>query len=479
MFLFSLDQASVAVALPQLASQLHHVDRIGWVVAAYLLATAVAAPLWGRLGEVITRKGAYEASIAVFVLGSLLAALSSSFGWLVAARAVQGLGGGGLLVCAQAIVVEVVPLERRGRYLRLFGVIFGLAVLVGPLVGGVLTQRLSWRWIFLINVPLGIAALLAVHLLLHVPMRRARHHLDVSGCVSLVIAVSSMVSTITLLGAGDAWPGVGLLVSAATSVAAITVFVSHERRAPEPIVPRGVLADRAMVLLMVLAVVVGCCILGELALIPLYLQTVRGLSPTLSGIAILPLMAGMIVTFNLSRVIMFRTGRIKALPALGFLLVSTGSFALAMIDGSAPFGEVAAFLFTIGLGAGLVLQVLVLAIQVAAPPGLLGQATALESLSRALGAVIGVSVLNAVLIARVFERLAVTTGSRAEAASLVRNLSLARIRSDHPSGITRAIIGSLTDGAQSMFFVGASVAICGTIVALLVPGSRLRVGQRD
>ena len=443
MFLFSLDQSSVAVALPQIASQMHHLDLIGWVPAAYLLAAAVAAPLWSRLGEVITRKGAYEASIAVFVLGSLLAALSSSFSMLVAARAVQGLGGGGLIVCAQAILVEVIPLERRGRYLRLFGVIFGLAVLVGPLVGGVLTQSVSWRWIFLINVPLGIAALLTVQLLLHVPMRRARHRLDAGGCVSLVIAVSSMVLTITLLGAGDAWHAIGPLVSAATSVVAIVVFVSHERRTPEPIVPRGVLADRAMVILMVLAVFVGFCILGEIALIPLYLQTVRGLSPALSGIEILPLMAGMFVTFNLSRVIMFRTGRIKALPVLGFLLFATGSFSLAMINGSAPFGEVAAFLFTMGLGVGLVLQVIVVAIQVAAPPGLHGQATSLESLLRALGGVLGVTVLNAVLIARGFEP------------------------------------GSFTDGAQSMFFVGASVAICGTIVALLVPDSRLRVGPNE
>jgi MFS family permease len=296
MLLAALDQTIVATALPTIAGDLHGLSHISWVVTAYLLASTVSTPLWGKLGDLYGRKAFFQAAIVIFLIGSALAGLANSLLVLIVFRAVQGIGGGGLLTGAQTIVADVVPPRDRGRYQGLFGSVFGVSSVLGPLIGGFFVDHLSWRWVFYVNLPIGAVALAVVAAVLPGRLRRAEHRIDYVGTVLLAGAASSLVLLTSLGGTTYAWSSAPIIIMGVAAVVLGAAFVRVERRAAEPVVPLHLFRNRVFSAASAVGFVVGFAMFGAIAYLPQYMQIVKGDSPTVSGLRLLPLMAGLLTT---------------------------------------------------------------------------------------------------------------------------------------------------------------------------------------
>jgi len=279
-FLAALDQTIVSTALPTIAGDLHGLNKLSWVVTAYLLTSTVTMPLWGKLGDLYGRKLFFQSAIVIFLIGSILSGFSHNMLELIVFRAVQGVGGGGLMVGAQAVIGDLISPRERGRYMGLFGAIFGVSSIAGPLLGGLFTERLSWRWVFYVNIPLGIAALIAIASVLHLPRHRTEHKIDYPGTALLgggvtgIILLTTWGGTTYPWGSAQIW-GLGLL-----SVALIVAFVFHERRAPEPLMPPSLFTMKVFNLASLVGFIIGLVMFGAMIYLPLYLQTAHGASPT-------------------------------------------------------------------------------------------------------------------------------------------------------------------------------------------------------
>ena len=406
MFLAALDQTIVATALPTIVGDLGGLDHISWVVTAYLLAQTVVTPLYGKLGDMYGRKIVLQAALIVFLAGSALCGQSQSMDELIAFRALQGLGGGGLMVSAQAAIGDVVPPRERGRYTGLFGAVFGLASVAGPLLGGFLTSHLSWRWIFYVNLPLGVLALFVLGATLPAVSERVHHTIDYLGTALLGAGLAAIVLAASLGGTSVPWGSpmiVGLAVGGALLLA---VFLVAERHAREPVLPPRLFANRVFVLTSAVGFVVGFALFGAVTYLPLFLQVVQGASPTGSGLQLLPLMVGLLITSIASGQVITRTGRYKPFPIAGTAVMAIGLYLLSTMDASTGKQTTAAFMFVLGLGLGMVMQVLVLAVQNAVDYADLGVATSGATLFRSIGGSLGTSILGAIFANRLRNELA-------------------------------------------------------------------------
>lgn len=405
MLLAALDQTIVSTALPTIVSDLGGLEHLSWVVTAYLLASTAATPLWGKLGDQYGRKRLFQIAIVIFLVGSALCGMAQDMAQLIAFRAIQGVGGGGLMVLSMAIVGDIVPPRERGRYQGLFGSVFGATSVLGPLLGGVFTEHLSWRWVFYINLPIGVVALAVIAVVLRIPSKSTRHVIDYLGTFLIASVATCLVLVASLGGTTWAWGSVQIVGLAVLGVVLAFAFVAVERRAAEPVLPLKLFRVRTFSLSAVISFIVGFAMFGAMTYLPTFLQVVQGVSPTTSGLHMLPMVAGMLLASTGSGQIVSRTGRWKVFPIAGTGVTTLGLLLLHQLDMDSSAWEMSVYFFVFGLGLGLVMQVLVLIVQNAVPYEDLGVATSGATFFRSIGASFGVAIFGTIFAGRLDDKL--------------------------------------------------------------------------
>lgn len=471
--LASLDQTILSSALPTIVGELGGVELMSWVITAYLLAATIVMPAYGRLGDLIGRKGLFLTAIGIFLLGSAIGGFATSVEWLIVGRAVQGLGGGGLVITAQAIVADVVPARERGRYAGVLGAVFAVSSVAGPLLGGWFTDVLGWRWCFWINLPLGAVAFVVAAVVLRLPAGTAtgRPRIDTWGITWSAVAVTCLVLIGSWAGTVHAWTSPTILGLAAGAVAAALLFVRAERRAAEPVIPLSLFRDRTFVLATTAGLVVGIGLFATSSYLPTFLQMVGGNRASTAGLLMVPMMAGLLASSIISGQLISRTGRYRAYPVLGMAL-SAGALAL-LSTMTARTGSLLSSLYLLlfGIGIGLVLQVLVLLVQNAADPALMGTATAANNFFREIGASLGVAVVGSVFTARLTAGLtsAVPPGSGISADALTPERVLAL-----PDGLRATVVDVYTSALTPVLAWLVPLFLVGLVLVALLPHVPLR-----
>lgn len=395
MFLAALDQTIVSTALPTIVSDLGGLRWLSWVVTAYLLASTVVVPLYGKFGDQFGRKRVLQVAIVLFLLGSALCGAAQDMAQLIAFRTLQGLGGGGLMVVAMAAIGDVIPPAERGRYQGLFGGVFGLATVVGPLIGGFLVEQLSWHWIFYINLPLGLLALLVIGSVFRPHVALVRHTVDYIGAFFLTVALAALVLITSLGGSLLAWQSLDMLCLLLFALIGLVGFVLEQRRAAEPIMPLHLFRHRTFVLAGLIGFIVGVSLFGAVTFLPLYMQVVKNATPTSAGLQMLPLMGGLLVVSAITGRLISRWGRYRVFPILGTLLQVIALGLLSRLELDTPMALMNLYMGLLGAGQGMVMQVLILAVQNSVELRHMGVATSGATLFRSIGGAIGVSLFGA------------------------------------------------------------------------------------
>ncbi|MDH2427448.1 MDR family MFS transporter [Sphaerisporangium sp. TRM90804] len=411
LLLAALDQTIVSTALPTIVGDLRGLDHIGWIVTAYILAATIGLPIYGKLGDLVGRKIVFQAAIVIFLVGSVLCGLAQNMAELIGFRALQGLGGGGLMIGVQAIVADLVSPRERGRYTGIIGAVWGLSSVIGPLVGGFLTDHTSWRWCFYVNLPLGLLALTLVTMLLDVPKPRARPKLDVLGTALLAGASTCVVLVTSWGGTEFPWNSPTIIVLAAMAVVLAVAFVFAERAAPEPVIPLRLFKENLFALPAAISLCLGVGMFAAIAFLPTFLQMVNGASATQSGLLMLPMVAGMTITSIGSGRLISATGRYRVFPIVGMGVFAAGLVLLSRMSAYSSMVLNAVYMFVAGFGLGMVLQTLVLIVQNSVAHRDVGVATSAVNYFRQTGASLGTSLVGALFTHRLAEALA-ASGAR-------------------------------------------------------------------
>ncbi len=476
MLIAALDQTIVATALPTIVGDLGGVEHLSWVVTAYLLASTASTPLWGKLGDLYGRKRVFQTVIVLFLIASALCGLSQSMWQLIVFRGFQGLGGGGLIVTAQAIIGDVVAPRERGRYQGIFGSVFGVTSVAGPLLGGFFVDNLSWHWVFYVNLPIGLVALLVTGVTLPPASTRVQHAIDYAGAACLGSATTCLILMMTLGGTTYPWESpqiVGLGVATAILIA-LTGRV--ERRAAEPVLPLSLFRLRAFSAASAVAFIVGFAMFGTTTFIPIYFQIVKGVSPTESGLHMVPMMLGVLTTSTASGQIITRWGRYKIFPVIGTAITALALVLLSTIDGQTDPMAVSAYLLLLGLGLGFVMQVLIVAVQNAVDFENLGAATSGVTFFRSIGSVVGVATFGAIFANQLQTNLARYVASAGlpagfDPSALQANPAFLRqLPAEIHAGLVQAYAASL----HPVFLVAAPCAVLGFALTWLLPELPLR-----
>jgi EmrB/QacA subfamily drug resistance transporter len=454
--LAALDQTIVATALPRIVADLHGFKDLSWVVTAYLLTTTVTVPLYGKLSDLYGRRRMFVVSISIFLLGSALCGTAQTMGELIAFRALQGVGAGGLIPLAQAAVADLFSPRERGKYQGYIGSMWATAAVAGPLLGGTLTDAASWRWIFFINIPLGVLALVVVVKTMKVPFQRREHTIDYGGAVALTVGVTGVLLACAWGGTTYPWGSAQVLLAAAIGVAGVIVFFLIERRAKEPLLPLGMFRMRTFAVSSLAALAIGGVLFGITIYVPVYMQGVLGVSATSSGVVLIPLTLGWVVAAFVSGQLITKTGRYKIYTLLGSVLVLLGSVLMVALDEHSSSAVASAFLVVIGLGMGLMFQTYVIATQNRVPQSELGVATAAIQFFRSMGGSLAVAGLGALLTAQL--------GPGVDANRLTAGVG-------HVSEAARS---ALADATHAVFVAIVPLAAAVLVLSILLPEERLQ-----
>jgi EmrB/QacA subfamily drug resistance transporter len=479
LLLAALDQTIVATALPTIAGDLHGLSHLSFVVTAYLLASTVSTPIWGKLGDLYGRKIFFQAAIVIFLVGSILAGLAQSLDVLIGFRAIQGLGAGGLIVGAQASIGDVVSPRERGRYQGLFGAVFGVSSVLGPLLGGFFVDNLSYHWIFYINVPIGIVALVVTAVALPAAGQRVHHVIDYAGAALLALGATALVLLTSLGGTSFAWGSAPIVILGVAGLVLLMGFARVERGAAEAIIPPRMFGNRTFVVTGALGFAVGFAMFGAITYLPLYQQVVKGVSPTLSGVHLLPLVGGLLLTSIGSGQAISRWGRYKAFPIVGTALMALGLFLLSQLTPTTGTLQASLAMLVLGLGIGSVIQVLVIAIQNAVDYRDLGTATSGVTFFRSIGGSFGVAVFGAIFANVLVGNLTHFLGHVSLPAGLsgtggVSPAQLAQL----PSAVRTGFIDAYAASLHPVFLVAVPVAGVAFVLAWLLPELPLRTTTR-
>ncbi len=454
LLLASLDQTIVSTALTTIARDFGRLDLYSWVITAYLLTSTASTPLYGKISDLFGRKTIFQVSIVIFLLGSALSGLSQTMYQLIIFRGVQGIGAGGLMTLALAIVGDVIPPRDRGRYQGYFGAVFGVSSVLGPLIGGFLVDQASWRWVFYVNLPIGAVALVVVNRVLKLDHQPRRPSIDIAGSLLIVSGVSLL-----LVGVQDVGSAAKLTTSAlifgTTGIVLIAAFVWWETRAAEPIIPLRLFTNRIFTVANALAFITGIVMFGALVFLPQYFQRVRGISPTLAGFRLLPMLAGLLLMSIGSGRAISKIGRYKVFVVVGTGILAAGLAWMTTIRFDTSSWVLAAMLFVIGAGLGLFMQTLVLAVQNSIAMQDMGTGTAAVTFFRTLGGAIGAAVLGAILIAQ-------------EKTNALRDV--------HRYGPVKGPLEAFTNGMDSAFLYAVPVEVLAFLMSFLLREIRLRSG---
>jgi EmrB/QacA subfamily drug resistance transporter len=475
MMLASLDSTIVATALPTIAGDLHGVNHYSWVVTAYLLTLTISTPPWGKLGDLYGRKKLYQAAILIFLTGSILAGLSQSIDQLVAFRALQGIGAGGLMVGSQAIIGDVLSPRQRGRYSGYFSSVFAFTSIAGPLLGGLFTEHLGWRWIFYINIPVGGIALLVIASVLRIPKRRTDHRIDYLGTAVLGAAVSCVVLGTTWGGTTYPWSSGVILGLAIGAIALVSIFLLIESRAAEPLVPLSLFRSRVFSISITVGFLMGFVMYGLAVYLPLFFQLVHGATPISSGLQLIPFMICIPIGSVFSGRLITRWGRYKVFPLLGSALMTVGLYLFSLMTPTTPWLFSSLFMVLTGVGLGFLMQTLMVITQNAALDKHLGAATSAATFFRSVGGLFGVSLFGAAFTSHLAASLPdyIPRSSLAAVKEKVASLSPTAMKS-LPPRIHADLIQAFSHALSKMFLIGVPFGIMAFVLTLLLEEIPLR-----
>lgn len=455
MLLGALDQTIVSTALPTIVGELGGLESLSWVVTSYLLTSTIVVPLYGKFGDLFGRKVVIQAAILIFLAGSILCGVAQDMTQLIVLRALQGLGGGGLMVVTMAAIADVIPPAERGRYQGLFGGVFGLATVLGPLLGGFIVEHLSWRWIFYINVPLGVVALIVIGLVFKPHVAHVKHKIDYMGAAFLATSLTCIILFTSQGGTLLPWSSPQLWFTLALGVIAMGGFIYEERLADEPIMPLGLFKERTFILSGMIGFIIGFSLFGATTFLPLYLQVAKGSTPSQAGLQILPMMAGVLSTSIISGRIISKIGKYRWFPICGTALVAVAMFLLSRLELATPLHIMYLYMLLLGLGLGMVMQVLVLAVQNVVPFKHIGVATSGATLFRSIGGSVGVATFGAIFSNGLQTRLANALPANTE---LPRSMGPAMVH-QLPATMRDVYLNAFAGSMHVVFLVASAVVV--------------------